>query len=494
MPYPQLGLQGILGKSRAVSYLNDYLGPLGPTVILHEWPYVDRHYLDEFANYYATSFAAPSPHCDRFHFFSGITEEALNGRFDRIYAESDAETRRKSEAELSANHYLGFVIKRPLPGATLGRSVLKTYPIEGRRNYAVLRPYRVNLAGLRLEVEGLAYQQQDGGAAVCASTALWSALQQVAHMAGHRTPTPYAITKAAGSPFPASHGLDYVQMASAIKTLGYIADQFVPGRNWPLFRAKLVSSLRSHLPVILFLLRTEDGGEPANAHAVTLTGYSECEQIVNVTASSRHAPLRMRAGSLKTIYVHDDNLGSHAHYELDDGADPKNSLMLVRGRSDKPQPAWLGEWLRDWRVECALVPKPSKLRMPVESLIGATAEISYALANACPGMDLDYHARFDSGVQYKSSLFDMGLDPAEFRTFQERLSLPRQIGVVSAYANEGTIHVYDALIDVTEIRAEPSLLAVVAPGIEARSQAQKLLEQICATAKCSRITAARTNA
>jgi hypothetical protein len=259
-------------------------------------------------------------------------------------------TRANARAHL-IERYLGFVVVRPLASAPVGRTVLRTYPPDGRRQYTTTRSYKAHLYGLTFEVAGLAYQQQDGGAAVCASTALWSSLQQIARIAGHRTPTPSEITEASGTPFAASYGLDDRQMATALASLGYAADHFSPAENRLLFRAKLAVALESRLPVVLLISKREPTGAGMTrvGHAVAVTGYAieGDAQPVLVAASRAGVPrLPMLAASLRTIYVHDDNLGSHAHYELFDwddevGATGDPALGLLRGRSDREPPSWL---------------------------------------------------------------------------------------------------------------------------------------------------------
>jgi hypothetical protein len=179
-------VQSLLGQSPASAYLHAYLEALGAKGVIVEHHYIDRHYLDDYTNYYARSFDAPRAFCARLHFFS-IAAPQANALFDNAYA--SLEVRDAAEKQLQGA-YLGFVVVRPLRGALIGRTVLKTYPVDGRRHYEVVRPYRVHIAGIHLVVEGLAYQQQDRGAAVCASTAL------VLAYLGHSTlgPRPLAIT------------------------------------------------------------------------------------------------------------------------------------------------------------------------------------------------------------------------------------------------------------------------------------------------------------
>lgn len=464
-------------------YLWAYLRTLGAKSLIVESAYVDRHYLDDFATYYARSFIVPRAHCRRIHFFAGAAVDDLNRLFDAVYSAADSAGRRSAETRI-AEDYLGFVVCRPLQTARLGRTVLRTYPPDGRRQYTALRPYTVHIAGVALTIDGLAYQEQDGGAAVCASTALWSALQKVAHMAGNRTPTPSQITSAAGSPFPASFGLDDIQMAAALSNLGYTADHFVPAENRAMFRAKVATYLRSHLPVVLLLAKEHKtgAGQVEVGHAVTATGYSEPATAVLVAgATPAMLELPMRGGSISTLYVHDDNLGSHAHYEFLDLTEQRHghpALGLLRGRSiPTGDDSW---WTPDqWFVEGALVPKPWKLRMPIEDLFGLLWEFRPSLDLALEGVPLHYEARLTNGVAYRSELFGMGFASSTLRRFQESLHLPRHVGVITARYE--ALHICDVLVDVTQIdRGDTAVLAVVAPAVPQNSAAFKRLEYVSA--------------
>lgn len=457
-------------QSACVEYLAEYLKELKAVSVAVEQHYVDRHYLDDYQYYYARSFRSLSPHCSRLHFWTlppAEVEELLRASTKSLDA------RRVSEKKLEES-YLGFVVRRPLGGASMGRTILKTYPIDGRRHYEVVRPYRVNLCGLQFVIEGLAYQQQDGGAAVCASTALWSALQRVAHVAGHRTPTPSAITRASQSPFPASHGLEASHMALALSSLGYVADGFAPAENRALFRANLVSALQSQLPVVLLASRRvkTGAGESVTGHAVTVTGFSEPPKITAIpTPAENVTAVPMRAGSLDVIYVHDDNLGSHAHYELLDSedlnADGHKKLILRRGRSNKDPVKW---WeVDEWSVEYALVPKPEKLRRSVQSLFESAVMLRPPFQEVFVGLDLHFSVRFASGVAYRRELWGVGIDEEQHLGFQASLTLPRHIGVVSMMCGED--HLCDVLLDVSEVdRHHHGVIAVVAPGVPLHSR------------------------
>lgn len=488
------------GGLSPVHYLNDYLAHLKVATVVVEEHYVDRHFLDDFSDYYARSFAAPRPSCSRFHFFSDISADNVDGALASAY--DDPEKLADVERVLQEN-YLGFVVRRPVPHAPVGRTVLKTYPADGgRRHYQVLRPYRVNVAGVRLTIDGLAFQQQDGGTAVCASTALWSSLQRVAYMAGYRTPTASAITRAAASPFPASNGLSTPQMATALAALGYAADGFGASTDRGAFRAKLVACLDSHLPVILLISQLQetgagpDAGKVKHGHAIAVTGYSEPTKIVTVFGPTSKAPaVRMKTASTDVLYVHDDNIGSHAHYELLD-SDERNELghkilLLRRGRTGAAPVPWWN--VSDWIVEGALVPKPVKMRMGVESafqqiwLIRANAEKMF------PGLDLHYSTRFATGVEYKRTVLESrSLDRTMMRAFQTLTSLPRHVGIVSVHDDVALL--CDFVIDVSELnrRPIPPILAIVGHGVPLHSQAWINVRALAGALKCTFVTAKST--
>ena len=82
-------------------------------------------------------------------------------------------------------------------------------------------PYDVHLAGLRLRVRGIPFQQQEQAVGACATTAIWSALARVMRSDGGRAPTPFAVTEAATKhyvsdrAFPAAAGLEPRQILEA---------------------------------------------------------------------------------------------------------------------------------------------------------------------------------------------------------------------------------------------------------------------------------------
>jgi len=467
----------------SVEYLIGYLRHIGVQAVVHEQVYLDRHFLDEFAEYYSRSFKPCSNACERLLFFASDLE-STKVAFSNTF--SGSETARHRAHERLQGAFRGFSVKRPLKNATVGRTVVRCYPSDNeRRRYTALRPYRVHLpSGCALTVHGLAFQQQDVGAAVCASTALWSALQRVAFVSGHRSPTPVQVTKAANSPFPASSGLDDQQMATALSNLGYNAERFSVAENRALFRAAVAACLDSRLPVVLLLRKKikTGAGEVWAGHAVTVTGYRFDTPSGEVPAPEDGGKtLKLRGAALDVVYVHDDNLGPHAHYELFDGADVDEftghaSLMLRRGRNKKQD--W---WTEDeWIVEGGLVPKPAELRMDLSHLSTMVwrCRAIMELITSDLDLDLEYQARVTTGIEYKADVVEEG-SGVDVQPFLECLSLPRHLGVVTVWLEGEPL--FDFVLDVSETdRHGLPILALVATNVPADSSLGRQLEKVAA--------------
>ena len=184
-------------RSRQARYLERYLDALNARVILRESKYFDRDYLAEFAAFYSVSAKGYSNVCERMHFFSdGITRRTLR-------AAAGGSPRAKSRMQDS---YLGFIVRRPIPAAPLGRTVLKWFSDKFAhttpRVPASTRKYFAHICGVKLYVEGLAWQQQDTGVGSCATVSLWSMLHSSALDEYHAIPTTADITRDAHKRHP----------------------------------------------------------------------------------------------------------------------------------------------------------------------------------------------------------------------------------------------------------------------------------------------------
>lgn len=177
---------------------------------------------------------------------------------------------------------------KPLPKTVIGKTCLATYPEEGIRSFPIKRKYTANLFGIELEVETLAYQEQDSVAAACATSALWSVFQKTGVLFHHAIPSPVEITKFATENLPAqsrnfpNEGLTLEQMAHAIRKVGL--EPFCIGVKSDYgLKTTTFAYLRMGLPLILAVdlvdieTKTElnDGsliGTAIGGHALAITG------------------------------------------------------------------------------------------------------------------------------------------------------------------------------------------------------------------------------
>jgi hypothetical protein len=125
-----------------VRYLATYLAhpEISAKTMVVESPYVDRHYAQEFAGYYSTTFRTPTAHATRLHFFDrALEDDEWNERFG-------ASTLANQDIDDS---YLGYVVVRPIPNCPIGRTALVAFPGKDGRVYEAARTeHRVHLCGM----------------------------------------------------------------------------------------------------------------------------------------------------------------------------------------------------------------------------------------------------------------------------------------------------------------------------------------------------------
>lgn len=323
--------------SRQAKYLRCYLHDLGARSVVIEPNYFDRDYLSEFEAFYATSSAGYPNICKRAHYFSGDITRAVFAR-----AVGGDETART----IVQDAYIGHVIVRPIPGAPIGRTVLRVYPdakgLEAGtpRIMEPAREYEAHIAGMTLRVSGLAWQQQDSAVGSCATIALWSMLHSSAFDDHHAIPTTATITSMAHRSAPTGarmfpdSGLQLAQILEVIKAHG-LAPVMIAGDepdsefSRQRFCTLIASFVRSGYPVLVTGWLEEQARE---AHTICIAGFrsSMVPPVPNGEAT-------LADETIGVVYVHDDNLGPNARFRID-ATQPGISLV-----PESPQPV-NGPW------------------------------------------------------------------------------------------------------------------------------------------------------
>lgn len=316
-----------LASKQQYRFLTEYFQALGnraPRAILVEKQYVDHDFLEDYAAYYARCFQSFKRFCRRIHFFAHeFNQDDLSSALESGVSPLFDDLRRS---------YLGFIVVRPLPNRIIGRTCLSTYPDTEAiiREFPALRSYEVNLFGIALKVQSVAFQEQDREVAACATSALWSLFQKTGVLFHHGFPSPVEITRAAtasdkeGSRSLPNDGLTARQQANAIRSVGL--EPFLIGmpesgiaRKWDYLRAVIYAYSGLGLPVLISLdlqnLEKPTENQVPKAprsmgfHAVTAVGH---RLGANPAGNIKDGGPHLTATRLSRIFVHDDQAGPFA--------------------------------------------------------------------------------------------------------------------------------------------------------------------------------------
>jgi hypothetical protein len=357
-------LHVVTSRFHSKTYFKQYFEKVGARTIVSESEYVDKDFLSDFAGFYVRCFYPYSKNCVRLHFFkSSFTQrqfvQGLEGR-----------DRKRWSATLR-RAYLGFIVVKPLPNTMIGRTCLKTYPASGRRSFPITRPYEASLFGLKLNVDTLAFQEQDSVAAACATSALWSAFQGTGKLFQHHIPSPVDITTAAFERYPTAMrmlpddaGLTVEQMAQAIRSVNLdpflveFEDSMPESYKPHALQSIAYSYLSGHIPVLLIadlMKETKSGWSYFGKHAVTLTGFS-----LGTGEPKPHpdSELLLESSRIDKFYAHDDQVGPFAR-------------MLMDGKPVARRAEGSSQTHRDYFSLSTSFPHPDKLHSAVRAIPSA---------------------------------------------------------------------------------------------------------------------------
>jgi len=140
-----------------VNVLFHYLKDLKAESVLLEREYQDKDYLEDFSRYYVKCFQNSGYKCARLHFFD---TELDHTKLDHILMCGNKDP---GYGALQKS-YLGFIVIKPLPKTFIGKTCLKLYPELGNNSLGcklLSRRYNINLFGIDLYVNSIAFQEQD---------------------------------------------------------------------------------------------------------------------------------------------------------------------------------------------------------------------------------------------------------------------------------------------------------------------------------------------
>jgi hypothetical protein len=291
-------LAEILGGSsnRVVQSIIRHLITINVRSYLVETRYIDRDYSSDYRRFYAQTFRTYDRHCKRVHFFADD--------IGAILSHPDWSERRLALQATSRRAYCGFCVVRPLPGAPIGRTVLRAKgPTEAGLDSVVTcrADVRANFLGAELDVTGTCFMQQDSRVGACAQVAIWTGARHMHERHKYNWLSVSDITRLAApttadeaTSLPA--GSDFLtseRMIRAINEMGFQPLCFEYGD----IAAAILPYVESGLPVILGL-REKD----ALGHAVTVIGRVFARQA---------NPTNKAADYIPAFIAHDDQAGPY---------------------------------------------------------------------------------------------------------------------------------------------------------------------------------------
>jgi hypothetical protein len=340
---------------KQIDYIFRYLKDLGAVTIILEFEYVDKDYLDDFAKFYIRRFNSNGHKCARLHFFSAEFDHATLNEYLIEKPLDDLSVMLQTD-------YLGFMVVKPLPKTFIGKTCLKQYkpsgPFSERR--LLSRTYKVNLLGADLEVQSIAFQEQDKVVSACATTAIWSALQSLQWRSIREIPSCSEITTSAinfiegsSNSFP-SKELSNKQILRALDVEGLRHHtESLKRISRVNFLATVKSYIDSGLPLILGAALHQIDGDGnlirIAGHAVTILGYKLSE-------------------SEDALYVHDDRLGPYSRAKFTDLESYKSDLdgetwgLMLQEKTDE------GSWKDPHEIlipEILIAATDKKVRIPL---------------------------------------------------------------------------------------------------------------------------------
>jgi hypothetical protein len=419
-------------------YLKNYLGSgdgLNAKTIVIEPDYISKAYITDYSNYYATCFQEYDRKCKRVHFF--------NEEFDDKKLQEEI----LSNSDFLDQHYLGYVVVKPLPDSVIGPTILATYKerndTDQIRYFPATRAYDVNFFGRTLTVKSLAFQEQDTVVSACASVAIWSAFHKTSSLFMTALPSPGEITKLAGNLFfnygrlYPNLGLDITQVCRAIDSIGLVSEV----RSSKLFDGEIYLAsriiyayLRCGIPTLL-LIKYDSRPGVSVGHAVTITGYSKPKP----KPRNPQKDITLTADGIDKFYIHDDQLGPFASYEFSG----KTALKTYHWSSSGEK-----RYVPSW-IHAVVIPVYPKIRVGFEDVFERVDNFDrilfeYDIFN----VEIEWDIFLQGSNNYKSDLLNSSLNK-EIKLKKAISNYPKYIWVARAQVKD---HFFlDLIFDSTDI-------------------------------------------
>lgn len=298
-----------VARKTQLIYLTRYLEnpAINCQTIVAEDEYIDRHFLEDYAEYYARCFPYHQRKCSRLHFF--------NEKFDEHEFKEALESSDKSLGGRLQNSYIGFAVIRPVPHTCFAKLCLRPFGVHTSKvGRMVLRTrVQVSLFGVGLTVDTIPFIEQDKVVSACATSSLWTALSATKETPLASLPSPSAITKSATHlindglrVFP-NNGLTAPQVAQSLAHYGlaptvvHLSDEHYIDD----LKERIYAYINNDTPLILggdVYEKNKDDLRYLGKHLVCVVGYNSIENTSN-------GDRKLASDAIDKIYIHDDRIG-----------------------------------------------------------------------------------------------------------------------------------------------------------------------------------------
>ncbi|WP_095112952.1 hypothetical protein [Pseudomonas sp. Irchel 3H7] len=493
-----------------VDYVFTYLTCLGAKTVLLEFDYVDKDYLEDFSRYYVKRFGNDGHKCARLHFFSS--------RVDHRTITSILKRGEMARAEIDDlnNDYLGFMVIKPLPRTFIGKTCLKVMPDERngyKRKRRLAREYNVDLFGISLKVNSIAFQEQDKVVAACATTAIWASLHALKlrntrgiHSCSEITINALNHVEDSSNSFP-SLQLSNKQILRSLDVEGlryHAKSMEAPDKDY--FMRSVIAHINSSLPMILtgevFAHETNvptmpefdsDGDDGTASSPTDSNGGQTAKPVFKARGNHAICVVGYKVDQdEEVLYVHDDRLGPYARaklisidgYILLDGSAPRDikwalglQRMNVRGGWDEPHELITPDF--------SVVPCDRKARLPfmyVYETCNVIVKELKSMAGAVPLDFLKYDIELREISDIRSEVLAHEPELATFEDYDLRVATDEEIDswqaekvefLTTSYArlqwvasfNYEDTPLFKVLIDASEIPQGNAVSAILAYDI-----------------------------
>lgn len=424
----------LISSKNHFKYLLGYLSSseINAQQIIIEEDYISKDFLHDYASYYAFCFAKYPKFCRRVHFFNkSFTNEELIAAI-------------LGENKDFIDHYLGFIVVKPIPFTVLGYTILKTY-LNGNhfdsRNFWGTRKYKVHIFGNEVELDSLAFQEQDSVLAACATTAIWSMLNKASTDFHTTLKSPSQITKDAdnlsydGSRLFPNKGLDLIQICQAILKSGLVSE--VKRDDNPVSNRyiKKILNAYSSIGIPLILVISVPIGNTYGLHAITVMGFKQ-------KAPERIPPgieISWLSDNIEKFYAHDDQWGPFLRIEFNGD----NELLTEWTTSRPDKKATL--------TNNIIVPIYPKIRISyedIEVMVLGLDTILTILFNKIIISDLIWDIKIVYSESFKSEIQKSNLDSGVKFSILTK-SLPKYLWIATCYIEQ--YRILDFTFDATNV-------------------------------------------